>query len=63
MGWQRTTGYGRRNQIETTMGRYKHLIGAKLRARTNPGQHVEVALAINALNRMIRTAKPVSAPR
>ena len=63
MGWQRTTGYGRRNHVETTMGRYKHLIGPKLRARTHPGQHGEVALAINALNRMIRTAKPVSVPR
>jgi len=63
MGWQRATGYGKRNHAETTMGRYKHLIGPKLRARTRPGQSGEVALAVQVLNRMIRTAKPVSVRR
>ena len=60
MGWQRAAGYGRRNQVETAMSRYKHLIGPKLRARTRPGQRGEVALAIQVLNRMIRTARPAS---
>ena len=60
MGWQKETGYGRRNQVETAIGRYKHLIGPKLRARSLPGQQGEVAIAVAALNRMIRTAKPVS---
>src|SRR3954454_11907939 len=60
IGWQRATGYGRRNHAETTMGRYKHLIGPKLRARTLPGQRGEVAIAVSVLNRMIRTGKPVS---
>ena len=45
------------------MGRCKHLIGTKLRARIRPGQHGEVALAVQALNRMIREAKPVSVRR
>jgi hypothetical protein len=27
MGWQQAIGYGRRNQAETAMARYKHLIG------------------------------------
>ena len=63
MGWQRATGYGVRNQAETTMSRHKHLIGPKLRARTRSGQRGEVVLAIEVLNRMIRTAKPVSVPR
>ena len=63
MGWQRATGYGRRNHAETTMGRYKHLIGPKLRARIRPAQLGEVALAVQVINRMIRTAKPVSARR
>ncbi len=39
---------------------YKHLIGPKLRARSLPAQRGEVAIAIAALNTMIRTAKPVS---
>lgn len=63
ISWQRATGYGRRNHVETTMGRYKHLIGPKLRARTRPGQRGEVALAVQVLNCMIRTAKPVTVPR
>ena len=45
------------------MSRYKHLIGPKLRARTRPGQGGEVALAVQVLNRMIHTAKPVSVRR
>jgi hypothetical protein len=60
MAWQRATGYGRRNQAETAMSRYKHLIGPKLRARSLPAQWGEAAIAIAVLNRMIRTAKPVS---
>ena len=60
IGWQRATGHGRRNHVETTMDRDKHLIGPKLRARSRPAQLGEVALAIQVLNRMIRTAKPVS---
>ncbi len=63
IGWQRATEYGKRNRAETTMGRYKHLIGPKLRARSRPGQHGEVALAVQVLNRMIREAKPVSVRR
>jgi len=63
IGWQRATEYGRRNHAETAIGRYKHLIGPKLRARSRPGQHDEVALAVQVLNRMIREAKPVSVRR
>src|SRR5438270_704749 len=60
IGWQRATGYGRRNLAETAIGRYKHLIGPKLRARTFAGQRGEVALAVQVLNRMVRQAKPVT---
>lgn len=56
IGWQRAPGYGKRNQAETAMLRYKHLIGLKLRAQSWPGQQGEVALAVQALNRTIRTA-------
>ena len=42
--WQQATGYGRRNLIETAIGRAKHLIGPKLRARTLPGQQGEAAM-------------------
>ncbi len=63
MGKAPATEYGRRNEAETAVGRYKHLIGSKLRARSRPGQHGEVAIAVQVLNRMIRTAKPVSVRR
>ena len=60
MTWQKVTGYGRRSLAENGIGRYKALIGLRLRARTLPAQQGEVALAFKVLNRMIRTAKPVS---
>ena len=60
MGWQWTTGYGRRSLVETAISRTRHLIGPKLRARTLPGQQGEAAPALTVLNRMIKTAKPAS---
>ena len=63
MAWQQVTGYGKRSLVETAIGRYKHLIGPKLRARTLPAQQSEAALAVAMLNRMIRTAKPISLRR
>jgi hypothetical protein len=63
MGWQQATGYGRRNLAETAIGRYKRLIGAKLRSRTLSAQQGEAAIAVAVLNRMIRVAKPVSVRR
>jgi hypothetical protein len=45
---------------ETAVGHYKAIIGPKLRARSLPAQQGEVAIAVAALNRMIRAAKPVS---
>ena len=63
MGWQRATGYGRRSLVETTIGRYKHLIDPKLRARVFPVQQGEAAIAVAVLNRMIQVAKPISVRR
>jgi hypothetical protein len=60
MAWQRATSYGRRSLAETAVGRYKVIIGPKLRARRLPAQQSEVAMAAEVLNRMIRVAKPVS---
>jgi hypothetical protein len=63
MAWQKETGYGRSNQVETAIGRYKHLIGLRLRARSLPGQQGEVVIAVPALKRMIQTAKTMSVRR
>jgi hypothetical protein len=60
MAWQKATGYGRRSLVETAIGRYKHIIASALRARSDDGQSGEVAIAVHALNRMIRIAKPIS---
>jgi|SRR5215212_1326318 len=60
MAWQKATGYGRRSLAETAVGRYKALIGPKLRARSLPAQQGEAAIAVGVLNRMIRAAKPIS---
>jgi hypothetical protein len=60
--WQKANGYGRRSIVETAIGRYKHIIGPKLRARSTAGQEGEVAIAVCALNQMIRIAKPISSP-
>ena len=60
MAWQKTHDYGRRSLVETTMGRYKSIIGGRLRARHDDAQPVEVALAVKTLNQMMNLAKPIS---
>jgi hypothetical protein len=58
--WQVSTGYGKRALVETTMGRYKGIIGCRLRARSFQSQRTEVAIGIAALNRMLACARPKS---
>ena len=60
MEWQKATGDGKRHHAETAMAGYKRLIGPKLRTRSLLAQQGETAIAVAALNTMIRTAKPVS---
>ena len=58
--WRKVTGYGRRSLAETAIGRYKALIGPRLRARVLATQQGEAALGVEVLNHMIRVAKPNS---
>ena len=60
MAWQKAHGYGRRSLVETTMGRYKSIIGDRLHARHDDAQPVELAVGIKALIRMTNLAKPAS---
>jgi hypothetical protein len=60
LDWQEATGYGKRALVETTMGRYKSIIGARLRARHWHGQQAEVAIAVTVLNRMLSAGRPKS---
>jgi hypothetical protein len=60
LGWQAATGYGQRARVETTMGRYKALIGPRLRARGFAAQQTEAAIADAVLNRMLEAGRPDS---
>jgi hypothetical protein len=61
LGWQNETGYGRRSLVETTMGRYKAIIGPALRARSLPGQRAGAAAGVAVLNLMLHAGRPNSA--
>lgn len=60
LAWQQAMDYGRRALVETTMGRYKSLIGPRLRARGFEAQQTEVAIGAAVLNRMLAAGRPKS---
>jgi hypothetical protein len=45
------------------MGRYKAIIGLRLRARSFSGQEAEAAFAVAVLNRMLDAGRPDSVRR
>ena len=61
MSWKRSSGYNRRSLVETTMFRYKTVIGRRLHARILPNQRTEANVGCNVLNRMTGLGMPVSA--
>ncbi|MEX2746209.1 IS5 family transposase [Rhizobium mongolense] len=63
MKWQVSNGYGKRSLVETAIGRYKSIIGRRLRARSLPGQQTEVAIGCAVLNRMLACARPKAVRR
>ena len=60
LAWQEATGYGQRALVETTMGRYKSIIGPRLRARRFEAQKTEAAVGVAVLNRMLAAGRPNS---
>ena len=60
LDWQKATDYGQRSLVETTMGRYKALIGPRLRARGFAAQQTEAAIGVAVLNRMLAAGRPDS---
>jgi hypothetical protein len=60
LAWQVATNYGQRSLVETTMGRYKALIGSRLRARGFAAQQTEAAIGVTVLNRMLAAGRPDS---
>ena len=60
MGWQKRAWYTRRALVESAIGRLKRVIGDALRSRTDRRRTTEVAIAIQALNRMLELGRPKS---
>jgi hypothetical protein len=61
--WQKATDYGKRSLVETTMGRYKALIGPRLRARGLAAQQTEAVIGAGALNQILAAGRPDSVRR
>jgi hypothetical protein len=60
MSWQKQSGYTRRALVEAAISRIKRVIGNGLRSRTEPRRATEVAIGIDALNRMFELGRPES---
>jgi hypothetical protein len=50
--WQVSCGYHHRSRGETQMGRWKVVIGPKLKARNFPNQKTEARIGTNILDKM-----------
>jgi hypothetical protein len=58
--WQTSTRYAKRALVEAAMGRYKGVIGPRLRARSFRAQQTEAAIGVAILNRMLACGRPKS---
>ena len=58
MAWQKAAGYNWRALVEADISRLKRIIGDGLRSRTDQRRATEVAIAVNALNRMLELGRP-----
>ena len=58
MAWQKATGYNQRSRGETLMGRWKTVIGPKLKARNFENQKTEARIGVRILNRMTGLGRP-----
>jgi len=58
MAWQASSGYNQRSRIETQIGRWKAVIGPKLKARSFENQKTEAKIGVRILNRMTELGRP-----
>jgi hypothetical protein len=58
MAWQTSSGYNQRSRGETQMGRWKAVIGPKLKARSFKNQKTEARVGVWILNRMTELGRP-----
>jgi len=57
MAWQKASGYTKRAKAETSMSRFKQVIGDGLRSQTDERQATEVEVAVHVLNRMLELGR------
>ncbi len=60
LAWQAASGYTKRAKAETSMSRFKQVIGDGLRSHTDERQATEVDVAVHVLNRMLELGRPNS---
>jgi hypothetical protein len=58
IAWQKVFGYNWRALVESDMSRWQRVIGDGLCSQTDGRQATEVAIAANALNRMLELGRP-----
>ncbi|NJM39619.1 MAG: IS5 family transposase [Anaerolineae bacterium] len=58
--WKRESGYHRRSIAETSMSRYKRILGPTISARTFEGQSTEIKIRCKILNTMTQMGRPDS---
>ena len=56
--WQTASGYTKRAKAEAAIGRWKQVIGDRLRAHTDERRATEVDVAVYVLNRMQELGRP-----
>ena len=56
--WQTASGYTKRAKAEAAIGRWKQVIGDRLRAHTDERRATEVDVAVYELNRMQDLGRP-----
>lgn len=59
MAWQTSSGYNQRSRIEAQIGRWKTVIGPKLKARRFENQQTEAKIGVAILNKMTELGRPV----
>ncbi|TYC60963.1 IS5 family transposase [Rhodobacterales bacterium] len=58
IAWQKSTAYNQRARVETQMGRWKSVIGDRLRSRTLDNQRTESRIGVSVLNKMTSLGRP-----
>ena len=58
LAWQANSGYNQRSRAEAQIGRWKGVIGPKLRSRSLENQRTEARIGVQVLNTMTKLGRP-----